>query len=220
MTEPIELDPAASYATRGYAHLHQFVPTEVGVGFLARLKSDLAARGIGIDRLMTEQPLLKQPAAELYGYHYPPLAMFHWGMTPAIQRLLGADLLPTYAYFRIYRAGDICRVHGDRVACEHSLSLTLAYSDDAVWPLEIAADPTGVPYARADECFGAEEKATAVAMKPGDAVLYRGVSHHHGRTIPNPNAWSAHMFLHWVNRDGPHRDAAFDGNRPPDSIEF
>jgi hypothetical protein len=27
----------------------------------------------------------------------------------------------------------------------------------------------------------------------------------HGRTTPNPNGWSAHLFLHWVERGAPLR---------------
>ena len=51
------------------------------------------------------------------------------------------------------------------------------------------------------------------APAPGDAVLYRGVQHRHGRLTPNRNAWSAHLFLHWVERDGPFASHAFDGNQ-------
>ena len=29
-----------------------------------------------------------------------------------------------------------------------------------------------------------------------------------GRTAPNPNRWSAHLFLHWVERDGAFRGEA------------
>jgi hypothetical protein len=48
-------------------------------------------------------------------------------------------------------------------------------------------------------------------MEVGDAVLYQGVHHRHGRMTPNPNGWSAHLFMHWVDQDGPYRDQAFDG---------
>jgi hypothetical protein len=48
-------------------------------------------------------------------------------------------------------------------------------------------------------------------MNVGDAVLYQGVNHRHGRLSPNPNGWSVHLFLHWVDRDGPYRDQAYDG---------
>jgi hypothetical protein len=55
---------------------------------------------------------------------------------------------------------------------------------------------------------------------PGDAVLYQGVHHHHGRTTPNPNRWSAHLFLHWVERDGAFAGDAFDKQPPPMTVDF
>ena len=67
------------------------------------------------------------------------------------------------------------------------------------------------PSARTEADFGTEAPAE-FAMKPGDGVLYRGVQRRHGRTRPNPNGWSAHLFLHWVERDGPYADHAFDQN--------
>ena len=32
-------------------------------------------------------------------------------------------------------------------------------------------------------------------MEVGDAVLYQASHYPHGRIRPNPNAWSAHLFL-------------------------
>lgn len=211
---------ATQYRRDGYAHLPGFVPPPVATGFLVRMKSDLARQGIGFDKLMKPGPLLRQPAAEIYGFHYVPLATFHWGMTPAIEALLGEPVLPTYAYFRLYRQGDICRVHGDRLACEHSLSLTLAYSDDAPWALEVSPQRIEKPYQRADAAFREDERPGSVVMAAGDAVLYQGVHHHHGRTTPNPNGWSAHLFLHWVSREGPYAAEAFDRQVPPEKVQL
>ena len=70
-----------------------------------------------------------------------------------------------------------------------------------------------------DEDFGSEPHVS-LAMNVGDAVLYQGVHHRHGRTMPNPNAWSAHLFLHWVDRDGPYRAHAFDGQTKPAPVNF
>ncbi|HYC95923.1 MAG TPA: hypothetical protein VEB39_09535 [Sphingomicrobium sp.] len=184
------------------------------------MKADLARQGVQLASLEQQGPLLRSGAPELYGHHYPLFASFLWGMTPAVERLTGEALLPTYAYFRLYRQGDICRVHGDRHACEHSLSLTLAYSDDMPWPLQVSARRVEQPYARADEAFAVDEAAGSVAMSAGDAVLYQGVHHHHGRTTPNPNQWSAHLFLHWVGRNGPYAGQAFDGQPPPTEVSF
>ena len=60
----------------------------------------------------------------------------------------------------------------------------------------------------------------ALAMDVGDAVAYRGVDHRHGRTTPNPNRWSAHLFLHWVDPDGPQRGEAFDRKGVPQPVDF
>ena len=207
-----------AYRRKGYVALPRFLPREVGYAFLERFKNDLASQGMTMERLNREGPLLRRPAAEMYGYHYPKLAMLHWGMTPAVEELVGERLLPSYAYFRLYRHGDICKVHGDRYSCEHSLSLTLAYSDDKPWALEFSPVRIDKPYERADEQFRPDEQPAGVAMEPGDAVLYQGVHHHHGRTAPNPNRWSAHAFLHWVARDGPYAEHAFDGQPPPQQV--
>ncbi|WP_159981647.1 MULTISPECIES: hypothetical protein [unclassified Novosphingobium] len=213
-------DISAAYRRDGYTPLRGFVPPEVANGFLARMKGDLDRQGVQMERMRQESPLLARAASELYGFHYPPMATFHWGMTSAVEALVGEPLLPSYSYFRLYREGDICRVHGDRYACEHSLSLTLAYSHDRPWALEVSPVRTEKPYQRADAGFREEERGVAVAMDAGDAVLYQGVHHHHGRTTPNPNAWSAHLFLHWVARAGPYAAEAFDKQPLPPRVRF
>ncbi len=114
-----------------------------------------------------------------------------WGLKPIMSELVGKPLLPTYDYLRIYREGDVCRVHSDRYSCEHSLSLTLDYSDDKVWPLEVERARTD-PSSKVDETFGPQDHAS-ISMQIGDAVMYQGVNHRHGRVNPNPNRWSAHM---------------------------
>jgi hypothetical protein len=137
------------------------------------------------------------------------MATFLWGLTPSVSQLAGRDLLPTYAYFRVYQQGDICRVHSDRDACEHSLSLMLELSDDRPWPLCVGWECRENPDFEVNEDFGAEQ-FTSLPMSAGDGVLYQGVTHRHGRMDPNPNRWSAHLFLHWVDSQGPHSSHAFD----------
>jgi hypothetical protein len=152
--------------------------------------------------------LVTKPTIEVYSMHYPPMAAFHWGLTPVAAQLAGCELLPTYAYFRVYQQDDVCVVHSDREACEHSLSLMVELADGLPWPLCIGHDETSEPKSP-EKDFGTEP-FTAVAMVAGDAVMYRGVTHRHGRVDPNPNRWSAHLFLHWVDSSGPYADQAFD----------
>lgn len=193
------------YVRSGYAHIERLVPAEVAEAFLRQIKTDLP----GLTRqFLTHAPIIKRTSIDIYSQDYPPMRQFLWALTPTMEELTGRALLPTYNYFRLYRKNDICRVHSDRPACEHSLSLTLGYSDGAVWPLEIGAEPISDVGPIEDDFAGAP--FASIAMQPGDAVLYRGVEHRHGRVTPNPNRWSAHMFLHWVDRDGDHADQAFD----------
>jgi hypothetical protein len=209
---------AGNYAEDGYAHLKGLIPREVAQAFLQGLKQDIGPGAIPLSRVTDHVNLLNRPAFEVYGHHYKPMLYFLWGLTPIMSEIVGRELLPTYDYFRIYRAGDVCRVHCDRYSCEHSLSLTLGYSDDRIWELEVAREKRD-PCAAISEEFG-DQAYSAIAMEVGDAVLYEGVHHRHGRTKPNPNAWSAHLFLHWVDRDGPYRDHAFDGQVKPAPVDF
>lgn len=207
-----------NYDEQGYALIEQLITPEVARAFLAALKADLGPADLPVSQITQFPNLLKRPAFEVYGHHYSPMNFFLWGLTPLMCEVTGRDLLPTYDYFRIYREGDVCRVHHDRASCEHSLSLTLDYSDGVDWPLEVATE-NSQPSALVEEDFG-DDAFASIAMKVGDAVLYQGVNHRHGRTQPNPNAWSAHLFLHWVDRQGCHADEAFDSQLPSGNVNF
>jgi hypothetical protein len=207
---------SGNYWTDGYAKVDGLLPPEICAAFLERLRADLGPRPVNLSGVAQFPNLLARPALEVYGLQYTPMAFFLWGLTPAVSQLVGKDLLPTYDYLRIYREGDICRVHSDRYSCEHSLSLTLGYSEGLNWDLQVEPDRTE-PSAKVDESFPAH--FASVGMKPGDGVLYQGVHHRHGRTQPNPNRWSAHLFLHWVDREGPYREHAFDGQAPA-AVDF
>jgi hypothetical protein len=200
-----------NYAEDGYALVRGLLPSEICTAFLNRMKEDLDAAGTPIESMKRTGPLLLNENVELYGFHYSPMLALLWGLTPTMSGLAGRTLLPTYDYFRIYREGDICRVHSDRPSCEYSLSLTLDYSDGVPWDLEISSERIAEPNSHVAPDFEGSPFA-ALQMEPGDAVLYEGVYHRHGRVTPNPNQWSAHLFMHWVDSAGPYADRAFDGN--------
>lgn len=214
----VTMDVIGDYDKEGYALIQQLVTPEIAKALLATLKADLGPGDIPLSEISRFPNLLKRPAFEIYGHHYTPMNFFLWGLTPIMRQITGRDLLPTYDYFRIYREGDICRVHHDRPSCEHSLSLTLDYSDGVEWPLEVAT-VSSQPSAQVEEDFG-DEPFASITMEVGDAVLYRGIGHRHGRTMPNPNAWSAHLFLHWVDRNGPQASEAFDRQHSSASVNF
>lgn len=205
------------YEEDGYATIRGLIPPEVAANLLRQLQMDLSGAGKSFDTFAKQQPLSMQPTVDISGHFYRPLTTFLWGLTPIIGQITGADLLPSYDYFRIYQKDDICRVHSDRPSCEHSVSLTLAYSDEVPWPLEVGSVRVDSEGPCVDD-FG-DEPFTAVAMQPGDAVLYRGIDLRHGRTQPNPNRWSAHLFLFWVERGGEFAHHAFDEQRLRSELE-
>ncbi|MGH7782075.1 MAG: hypothetical protein ACREQR_19840 [Candidatus Binataceae bacterium] len=114
-------------------------------------------------------------------------------LLPEVEAASGVHLFPTYAYFRVYKPGDILKIHKDRPACEISVTLCLGYSAPAPWPIWIAG-PNG---------------RVKVSLEPGDALLYRGIECTHWRE-PFEGAHQAQVFLHYVDQNGPCADWKYD----------
>lgn len=201
------MDATAQYREQGYAGLAGFVPVALCQALFDQFMGDL--REGTVKPGMKDRHLLTRRALELHGSDYAPMRTFHWGLTPAVAALAGAELVPTHCYFRIYNAGDVCHAHNDREACEHSVSLMLASGGEAAWPLDIATGPSMLGERRWAEFADEPGDFASVPMRPGDAVLYQGITRRHGRRMPNPNPWSAHLFLHWVTQGGAYADEAF-----------
>ena len=98
-----------------------------------------------------------------------------------IESAAGMKLLPTYTYFRVYKAGDILENHRDRPSCEISISLSLRKKGN-IWPIYI--------------------NNTAVMLEEGDAVLYRGCEVEHWREPYTEGTKQAQVFLHYVDANG------------------
>lgn len=114
-------------------------------------------------------------------------------LTPIVEAKAGVSVYPTYSYFRVYKRGDALKKHKDRPACEISLSLSLGYDPDEPWPL----------------WFESGSGTTAIPMKKGDAVLYKGVEVLHWREEFRGN-YAAQVFLHYVDQQGLYRKWRFD----------
>jgi hypothetical protein len=114
-------------------------------------------------------------------------------LLPTIEQASGRRLFPTYSYLRVYHHGSELKQHKDRPACEISVSLCLGYQAESVWPLFVEG-PNGV---------------FAAALQPGDGLLYKGVECAHWRE-PFPGEWSSHVFLHYVDQNGPHAEWKLD----------
>lgn len=114
-------------------------------------------------------------------------------LRPRIEEHSGLALYPTYSYFRLYKKGDVLKRHRDRPACEISVTLNLGQAPDEPWPIYVEGDAG--PY--------------AARLMPGDALLYRGCDRSHWREAYQGSRL-AQVFLHYVDRDGPHAGEKFD----------
>jgi len=112
---------------------------------------------------------------------------------PRIEQCTGLTLYPTYSYFRLYKHGDVLKRHRDRPACEISISLNLGQTPDVPWPIHVEGNDG--PYAG--------------RLMVGDALLYRGCDRFHWRESYEGQKL-AQVFLHYVDRHGPHADERFD----------
>lgn len=113
---------------------------------------------------------------------------------PRMEFLTGLRLYPTYSFARIYKHGDVLTPHRDRDACEISISLNLGQEPDEPWPLWLRTH---------------EGQAVPVMLRPGDALVYRGIELAHWREA-YPGQRLAQVFLHYVDRNGPHAGQIFD----------
>lgn len=111
---------------------------------------------------------------------------------PVMENVVGEDLLPTYAYARLYSNGDELKRHSDRPACEISVTIQLGRSHHYAWPIYMGGE-------RFD-------------MAEGDAVVYRGCDIEHWREPCNApkDYYSGQVFLHYVKKDGQHAAHAGD----------
>jgi hypothetical protein len=115
---------------------------------------------------------------------------------PAIAATVGAELLPAYAFWRIYEHGSALLRHVDRGACEVSATVTIAADPpDSPWPLKF------------QPLVG---ESLELALQPGDSAIYQGCKVPHWRD-PFTGQTQYQLFLHYVRKDGPNAALAFDG---------
>ena len=113
-------------------------------------------------------------------------------LRPFISNATGKKLLPSYAYARIYRTGERLLPHVDRPACEISVTITLGYRANDVWPISFRKD-----------------KNISIPINVGSMIVYKGCEVTHWRDVFQ-GEWHVQLFLHYVDADGPHKDHAYD----------
>lgn len=120
------------------------------------------------------------------------LETIHEKIWPVLEQIVGYELLPTYAYSRLYANGNILEKHKDRPACEISITVQLGRSHNYAWPI----------YA-GNQRFDLAE---------GDGMVYHGCDIEHWRDQCNgPDGYySGQAFFHFVKANGQYAEHAGD----------
>lgn len=126
-------------------------------------------------------------------YGDPMMEMLMEELMPHIEEATALQVYPTYAYFRVYRRGDVLARHRDRPSCEISVTLNLGFQAEKPWPIWIEG-PRGI---------------SCIHIHPGDAMLYRGIECTHWREAFDGDH-AAQAFFHYVDRNGPYAEWKFD----------
>ena len=193
-------DSAEIYAADGVVALPGLVATEIGNALIDRIPREASDTARGLAPPPQDAKAVHGAALQTQGARSASLRRFHQELTLALHAITGLDLMPSHCFFRINARGTRLRIHTDKPRFQHALSLTLAYSDGHVWPLEVALDDQRAASAAFD---WSERPHRRFAMAVGDAVLYRGHERAHARVTPNPNESSSHAFLFWIDRGNP-----------------
>lgn len=114
-----------------------------------------------------------------------------------IEDVLGEEVLPTYAYARLYGNGDDLKKHIDRAACEISMTVQLGRSHHYAWPIYMGG--------------------SRIDMAEGDGVIYLGNKIEHWRDVcDGPQTYySGQVFLHYVRKQGENAKEAGDMEHRP-----
>lgn len=185
-TQPAGATASRAFQQNGYVVVREFIDTALASFLCSYVHTRFASR------------LLRAGGASAPGslgeYGDPTFDGLLEFQRARVEQLTGLGLHPTYSFIRLYGRGNELKRHRDRPACEISVSLNVGQTPAEPWPLHV------------DGTFGPH----AALLAPGDALIYRGVDLVHWRE-PYAGRQLAQVFLHYVDRQGPHADQKFDG---------
>ena len=117
---------------------------------------------------------------------------------PILENLLGEELIPSYWFTTTYHNKGWMNCHTDRPSCE--ISVTLNICGDAKWPIKLK---------------DLSNKKREVVTPVGHGVAYEGtiVPHWRSPLRTHKNDRFMQLFLHYVRKNGPYTDYAYDRNQ-------
>ena len=143
--------------------------------------------------------------------HYGDVAMetLLLAVQPVMEKQTKLKLIPTYAYARIYKNGDVLHRHKDRFSCEISTTLNLGGDP---WPIFIEKNPKkgGLKEGKYVSDY---TKGSKVVLQPGDMLVYKGNILEHWREAFDGQD-CGQVFLHYNNAATKGSEDNIFDNRP------
>jgi hypothetical protein len=101
-----------------------------------------------------------------------------------VSKQTGYELLPTYAFWRMYTYNSELTKHIDRPSCEISTTIMIG-SCGKEWPIYMDGNK--------------------ITLEDGDGVIYKGIELQHWRENFEGD-WHSQVFLHYVDKNGPYKE--------------
>jgi len=134
-------------------------------------------------------------------YSDPLMLSLSIQLRPLIEKETGCELIPTFAFTRIYQKGAKVFEHKDREEGEIAVLMTLGSSNEERWPIFVRKN----------------DEAVAIDLMPGDLLIYRGQEIPHWRD-PFPGDSYISNLVFYVDKHGEYADRKFD-NKEYEFIE-
>jgi predicted 2-oxoglutarate/Fe(II)-dependent dioxygenase YbiX len=198
------MNTTQEFKQKGYVHLKDFLHEDSCKDFTKELK-----------RLVDQKQTTKDPQCPLSEAVHGSISFDKLleDLTPHLELVSGLELYPTYSYARLYNTqGEILETHRDRPACEISVTLTLGFEGE-VWPIYMATEATeqdGTLKIGEHNAKFYVKNISEIKMSVGDVVMYRGCDIYHWREPYKEGKWQAQVFLHYVDKNGPHAEWKYD----------
>lgn len=109
---------------------------------------------------------------------------------------LGIELIATFNSVRLYSNNATLPKHRDREACEFSLSVSIDYAGDEIWPIHLSDKEQ-------------DEQGHAISLAIGDGVILQGAKVYHWRE-PLKSQWQIQAFFFFVDAAGEFKAYAGD----------
>lgn len=175
------------FESKGYVRIDGFLD-EMTIGIISLYMENKINRGEWVEnagggRLLNPE---NDGGGKFCYYADPLIEVLLLKCKDTVEQATGKELLPTYAYSRIYQHGEQLKKHVDRESCEISVTVNVASKGD------VSSFYTKYK----------ENESQQHILRAGDAIIYKGCEVEHWRLPLNEGQITVLFTLHYVDKNG------------------